>query len=107
MNRQYGPGEKPHSIFSNYHGSNKFNQYFYVKMGIIEEIDIDKFEMVVRWQGSDGVRSQVPISFPYMGPSGCIAARTLERSVRAVRRSRRAVRQSKRGRVRPSSRLGS
>lgn len=73
MNRQYGPGEKPHSIFSNYHGSNKFNQYFYVKMGIIEEIDIDKFEMVVRWQGSDGVRSQVPISFPYMGPSGCIA----------------------------------
>jgi hypothetical protein len=71
--RQYDPGEKPHSIFSNKSGFNKFNQYFYVKVGVIEEIDLDKYQMVIRWQGSDGVRSQVPISFPYMGPAGCIA----------------------------------
>ena len=69
--RQYAPGERPHSIFSNQSGFNKFNQYFYVKIGVIEEVDLDKYEMVIRWR--DGVRNQVPISFPYMGPAGCIA----------------------------------
>jgi hypothetical protein len=73
MARQYGPGEKPHAVFSNFNGPNKFNQYFYIKVGVIEEIDLDKYQMVIRWHGGDGVRNRVPISFPYMGPSGCIA----------------------------------
>jgi hypothetical protein len=71
--RQYRQGEKPHSVFSNFNGPNKFNQYFYIRAGVIEEVDIDKYQMTIRWYGSDGARSRVPISFPYMGPAGCIA----------------------------------
>ena len=73
MNRQYNPGEKPASVFDHFSGVHKYNQYFYVRAGVIEEVDLDKYQMIVRWHGSDGVRNQVPISFPYMGPAGCIA----------------------------------
>jgi hypothetical protein len=71
--RQFAPGEKPHHTFSQFSGPNKFNQYFYVRVGVIQEVDIDKYEMTVQWiQGDSGVRDKIPISFAYAGPAGCI-----------------------------------
>ena len=71
--RQFAPGEKPHYSFSQSAGDNKFNQYFYVRVGLIQEVDLDKYTMTVQWiQGDTGVRDKVPISFAYAGPAGCI-----------------------------------
>jgi len=73
--RQYSPGEKPHHSFSQFAGDNKFNQYFYVRIGLIQEVDLDKYTMTIQWlQGERGVRDKVPISFAYAGPAGCIGA---------------------------------
>ncbi len=66
-NRYYAPGEKPHSSFID-----RNNQYFYVRTGVIEEIDLDKYTMTVRWEPGNGSRDHVPISFPYAGPAGFI-----------------------------------
>jgi hypothetical protein len=65
-------GERPHYLQSQYNGPHKYNQYFYVRTGIIEEVDVDKYEMTVRWTGNQGVHTKVPISFPYAGPAGHI-----------------------------------
>lgn len=70
--RLYHKGERPHSIKDNRHGSNKFNQYFYVRPGRIEDIDLDRYEMTIQWLPYIGVRDKVPISFPYAGPAGII-----------------------------------
>ena len=67
QNRYYAPGEKPHRSFVD-----KSNQYFYVRTGVIEEVDIDKYTMTVRWEPGNGSRDRVPISFPYAGPAGFI-----------------------------------
>ena len=71
-NRQFHRGEQPHYVQTQRNGPNKFNQYFYVRAGIIEAIDYDKYEMTIRWSQSDGARSKIPISFPYVGPAGCM-----------------------------------
>lgn len=66
-NRYYAPGEKPHGSFVD-----KANQYFYVRTGIVEEVDLDKYTMTVRWEPGNGSRDRIPISFPYAGPAGFI-----------------------------------
>jgi len=65
-------GQKPPSIFSNNKGSNEFNRYFYLRIGVIREIDYDKYEMIIAWKDQTGVISKIPISFPYAGPAGCM-----------------------------------
>jgi hypothetical protein len=71
--RQFAPGEKPHYSFSQFSGPDKFNQYFYIRVGVVQEVDLDKYQMTVQWiQGDTGVRDKVPISFAYAGPAGCI-----------------------------------
>lgn len=65
--RYYAPGEQPHSSFKD-----KANQYFYVRTGVIEEVDLDKYTMTVRWEPGNGSRDGIPISFPYAGPAGFI-----------------------------------
>jgi hypothetical protein len=71
-NRQFNRGEKPHSVFANNKGSAEFNKYFYVRLGVIKEIDYDKYEMIITWQNQVGTRTTIPISFPYAGPAGCL-----------------------------------
>lgn len=66
-NRYYAPGEQPHRSFVD-----KANQYFYVRTGIIEEVNLDKYTMTVRWEPGNGSRDNIPISFPYAGPAGFI-----------------------------------
>ena len=73
MGRIFNKGEKPHFVYDQFMGASKYNQYFYVRPGVIEEIDYDKYEMTVRWvPNNKGFRNKVPISFPYAGPSGII-----------------------------------
>lgn len=71
--KTYAAKEMPHYVHSQHAGFNKFNQYFYVRVGLIEDVDLDKYTMTVNWEPqSRGVRNNVPISFPYAGPAGCI-----------------------------------
>ena len=70
--RRFHKGEKPHHVYDRYRGHNKYNQYFYIRVAIIEEIDLDKYEMTIQWVGKRGVRDKIPISFPYVGPAGII-----------------------------------
>lgn len=65
--KQYAPGEKPSSIFTDKQG-----QYFYIRTGVIEGVDFDKYEMKVRWEPGNAVRNKIPISFPYASPAGCM-----------------------------------
>ena len=65
--RYYAPGEKPHFSIVD-----KANQFFYVRTGVIEEVDLDKYTMTVRWEPGNGNRDRIPISFPYAGPAGFI-----------------------------------
>lgn len=71
-NRIYRPGEKPHAVFDQSKGVNAFNQFFYVKMGTILNVDYDRYVMDVLWINQNGARSHVPISFAYAGPAGCM-----------------------------------
>lgn len=69
----YVKGELPHFAHSQNAGFHKYNQYFYVRVGLIEDVDVDKYQMTVNWEPqSKGMRNNVPISFPYAGPAGCI-----------------------------------
>lgn len=71
--KNYVHKELPHYVHSQYAGFNKYNQYFYVRVGLIEDVDLDKYQMTVNWEPqSKGTRNNVPISFPYAGPAGCI-----------------------------------
>ena len=56
-------GERPHYLQSQYNGPHKYNQYFYVRTGIIEEVDVDKYEMTVRWTGNQGVHTKARLVF--------------------------------------------
>ena len=72
MNRIYRRGEKPHNVFNQNFGVNAFNRYFYVKVGVITDVDYDRYQLQVQWIHSDGAHPKVPITFPYAGPAGCI-----------------------------------
>lgn len=74
MDRQFNKGEKPHFVYSQFNGPNKYNKYFYVRMGVIEEIDYEKYELTVRWGDNSGVINKIPISFAYASPAGCLGA---------------------------------
>jgi hypothetical protein len=74
MARIYGKGERPASVFDQYSGSNKYNRYFYLRIGRVIEIDLDKYQFKVEWVTGGGSPSWMPISFPYIGPGGCIGA---------------------------------
>ncbi len=63
----YNEGESPSSILSEVS-----SQYFYVRTGVIEEVDLDKYEMTIRWEPGNAVRNKIPIYFPYAGPAGCL-----------------------------------
>lgn len=67
MGRIYNEGESPSWILKDVG-----NQYFYLRTGLIEEVDIDKYEMTVRWVPGNSIRKGIPIPFPYAGPAGCI-----------------------------------
>ena len=71
-NRVYNRGEKPANAFSQKFGPQAANKYFYLRMGVVSNIDYDKYEMTITWSKRTGGRSQIPISFPYIGPAGCI-----------------------------------
>ena len=74
MNEIYNRGEKPHSIFDQYSGTNKFNRYFYIRIGRIVTVDYDKYKIKVEWITGSGSPNWIPISFPYVGPAGCMGA---------------------------------
>ena len=70
--RIFHKGEKPSDVFNNYHGANKYNKYFYERIGEVLEIDYDRYRMKIRWADGSGAPSWMPISFAYAGPSGCL-----------------------------------
>jgi len=70
--RIYNRGEKPHNVFSQYHGPNKFNRYFYVRIGRVLELDYDRYRMRIEWTQGSGSPAWMPISFAYAGPGGCL-----------------------------------
>lgn len=81
LNRIYNKGEKPADVFSNYHGSNKFNRYFYARVGEIEEIDYDRYRMRIIWRDGSGSPEWMPISFAYAGPGGCLGMMPEEHAI--------------------------
>lgn len=73
--RIYGKGEQPNEFHSLNGGPNKFNRYFYLRVGKIVEIDYDRYKFKIEWiVGGNGSPDWVPISFPYVGPGSCIGA---------------------------------
>jgi hypothetical protein len=72
--KQYIPGEMPHPVNSNFAGPRKHNRWFYLRTGIIEDVDVDKYQMRISWTDGNGAHSNVPISFPYVGPAGCMGS---------------------------------
>ena len=73
-NRVFGEGEKPHFTFDQDKGVNAYNKYFYVRLGIVLEFNYLRYEMKIKWLGDKGARVDIPITFPYIGPAGCIGA---------------------------------
>jgi len=76
-NRVYSKGEEPGRLVAT-GGPNKYNRYFYLKVGQIIDVDYDVYRILVRWisggggQGSAGSPSWIPITFAYCGPAGCM-----------------------------------
>ena len=68
----YGPNEMPHYAHSNRGGFHKYNQYFYTRVGVIVDVDFDKYEMTVQWASETGQPTRIPMSLPYAGPASCI-----------------------------------
>ena len=66
------PGILPHYVHSHHAGFNKYNQYFYVRVGLIVDVDYDKYQMTVQWASETGQPTKIPISLPYSGPASCI-----------------------------------
>lgn len=71
-NHVRAPGEQPHAVFSNFNGPNKFNRYFYLRIGRIVAVDVDRYRMKVEWLQGAGSPGWMPISMPYAGPAGII-----------------------------------
>lgn len=71
--RLYNKGERTPFILRQSSGVNKDNQYFYIKTATVEYVDIEKYQMTIRWQDKKGVRI-VPISFAHSGPASCLGA---------------------------------
>ena len=67
-------GERPPKIFSNFHGAHQYDRYFYVRFGEILEVDSNSYRMKIRWLSGRGSPNWMPISFPYVGPAGCMGA---------------------------------
>lgn len=72
--RIYSKGEKPHGIFDQYAGTNKYNRFFYLRIGRIVDIDYDKYKFKVEWITGGGSPAWIPISFAYVGPGSCFGA---------------------------------
>lgn len=70
--RIYHKGEQVPNAFKQKVGMDAANRYFYLRMGVVTDVDYDKYEMSIQWLKKDGAHTQVPISFPYIGPAGCI-----------------------------------
>ena len=68
----YAHGEKPHHLMSQNSGSSAFNRYFYIRFGVVTEVDYDRYEIKVMWIHQDGSRGNIPVSFAYCGPAGCL-----------------------------------
>ena len=76
MAPDWGPninsGALPHYVHSHHAGFNKYNQYFYIRVGLIVDVDYDKYQMTVQWASETGQPTKIPISLPYSGPASCI-----------------------------------
>jgi len=70
--KRYSKGEKPHPVFDQASGVHYFNRYFFLRLGVITEVDQDLYKIKVEWIGQPGARPDIPISFPYIGPAGVI-----------------------------------
>lgn len=64
----YNEGESPSWILKDV-----ASQYFYLRTGVVEHVDLDKYTMSVRWTPGNAIRpSNIPIPFAYAGPAGCM-----------------------------------
>jgi hypothetical protein len=74
--RIFHRGEQPDPIFSSLAGQQKFNRYFYLRIGEIIDIRPDQYMIKVEWKTGkgDGSPDWITMSFPYVGPAGCIGA---------------------------------
>jgi hypothetical protein len=62
-------------------GPHAFNKYFYIRIGIITDVDYQRYTMTVTYLDKDGARPGRPISFPLIGPAGCIGMLPEEGSI--------------------------
>jgi len=67
----YPKNMKPH-FSTQFDGLSREHQYFYLRLGLIEDFDQDKYLLRISWYEQNGARDEIPFSFPYLGPAGCI-----------------------------------
>ena len=66
--RRYG-SDQPSELFSQQYGMNKFNRYFYTKIGRIIDIDYERYQVKVEFMDGSGSPDWFPITFSYVGPA--------------------------------------
>jgi hypothetical protein len=66
--------EKPSELFNQFYGTNKYNRYFYLRIGRVVEVDQELYQFIVDWSDGGGPSQWIPMSFPYVGPGGIIGA---------------------------------
>ena len=69
--KYYHKNARP-AFSTQFDGLNREHQYFYLRLAIIDDVDPDKYLMRITWYEQNGARNEIPLSFPYMGPAGCI-----------------------------------
>jgi hypothetical protein len=74
MGQIYAKGETPDLIFSDRNGPNKDKRFYNLRVGKILDIDYERYQFKMDWQTGRGSPDWVPMSFPYIGPGGCIGA---------------------------------
>ena len=70
--RRVNRGETPPNVFNLLSGQNKYNRYFYLRVGRVVEIIQDRYQMVIEWIAGGTGSKTLPISFPFAGPGSCI-----------------------------------
>jgi hypothetical protein len=72
--KKFYPKNAAPAYSTQFDGLNREHQYFYLRLAIIEDMDPDTYMMRITWYEQNGARDDVPISFPYIGPAGCIGS---------------------------------
>lgn len=70
----YNVGQRSPQLIEDSKDKNKLERYKLARAGQILAIDYDRYEFSIEWMEDGGGRSQIPISFPHMGPASVMGA---------------------------------